>query len=111
MCTRNRMATEDWLQEVQRDPRSLWATRRRIECLLADPYVARSIAARLRRAADCVAAPAALPEPPVRAVGPADCARDRAATPLRDFLLASDGGIPRPARKDRLEKPAPGWPG
>ena len=36
-----------WLDEVQRDPRTLGAFRRRIESLLTDPAVARRIARRL----------------------------------------------------------------
>ena len=36
-----------WLDDVQRDPRTLGAFRRRIEALLTDPAVARRIARRL----------------------------------------------------------------
>lgn len=36
-----------WLEEVQRDPRTLGAFRRRIETLLTDPAVARRIAGRI----------------------------------------------------------------
>lgn len=36
-----------WLQEVQRDPRTLGAVRRRIENVLRDPMVARRVSCRL----------------------------------------------------------------
>ncbi|MGY6411284.1 MAG: hypothetical protein ACXIUV_09705 [Alkalilacustris sp.] len=48
-----------WLDDVQRDPRTLGAFRRRIESLLTDPAVARRIARRL----DGRAADRTLPEP------------------------------------------------
>ena len=40
---------QGWLQDVQRDPRSVGAFRRRIQCLLRDPAVARRVAGRLDR--------------------------------------------------------------
>lgn len=40
---------QGWLQDVQRDPRSVGAFRRRIQCLLQDPAVARRVAGRLDR--------------------------------------------------------------
>lgn len=42
-------AMTGWLQEVQRDPRTLGAFRRRIESLLRDPAVARRVASRVGR--------------------------------------------------------------
>ncbi len=40
-------AMASWLDDVQRDPRTLGAFRRRIQALLTDPAVARRIARRL----------------------------------------------------------------
>lgn len=47
-----RVATEEWLQDVQRDPRTVGAFRRRIEMLLCDPAVARRVASRVGTRAD-----------------------------------------------------------
>ena len=44
---RQTAAMASWLDDVQRDPRTLGAFRRRIEALLTDPAVARRIARRL----------------------------------------------------------------
>jgi hypothetical protein len=45
-------AMAGWLEEVQRDPRTMGAFRRRIESLLRDPAVARRVAGRICRLQD-----------------------------------------------------------
>lgn len=71
------MQMTGWLEEVQRDPRTLGAFRRRIESLLRDPAVARRVAVRLEQregegrsapsevepAAPCAANPCAVTAP------------------------------------------------
>jgi hypothetical protein len=47
MCEKDRFDTQKWLLEVQRDPETLGAPGTRIENVLADPWAARCIAARL----------------------------------------------------------------
>jgi hypothetical protein len=98
MCRRNEFDTQTWLQDVMRDPRTAGALRRRIETLLADAVVARTIARKLSdgRAATAAQGLATLPDP---------CAADSPARPARDFILAGDD---RP-RRPRGDGALAGW--
>jgi hypothetical protein len=76
-----------WLEEVQRDPRTLGAFRRRIESLLRDPAVARRVAGRLDRLQEegrASAPEAETPDEVYRSLSPPAAA----AAPLRGRALA-----------------------
>lgn len=104
MCRTNRISAREWLAEVQRDPVTLGETRRRIECLLSEPFVARAVARRLARAQDAAACARTAPLDTVSQAPRQDVpariapAAPRAATStrgvLRDFILADDGAFP-----------------
>jgi hypothetical protein len=68
-----------WLEEVQRDPRTMGAFRRRIESLLSDPAVARRVAGRLCRLQE--EGRASAPETEVMADVPTVAANDSRAAP------------------------------
>lgn len=80
-------AMAGWLEDVQRDPRTLGAFRRRIESLLCDPAVARRVAVRLCRLQD--EGRASPPEPETdcmqAAVGPM---RAPVRAPVRGLAVA-----------------------
>jgi hypothetical protein len=79
----------DWLEDVQRDPRTVGSFRRRIESLLRDPAVARRVALRLDLREEAGRSTPREIEP--------DCARDGAAPRSRAlvaaFLGAEDGSV------------------
>lgn len=106
MCQRKRLDTQGWLQEVQRDPRTLGAIRARIERLLRDPAVARAVACRLDRGDALFVGQGARADAPEPAR--ATSAGERALAPMRDFIRATDGCVPGPV--DRARNPSlPGW--
>lgn len=111
MRQRNRQDTRTWLEEVQRDPRTLGAVRARIERLLSDPVVARSVAARLERG-DALFAAEAGGRLPVATHAPeyacASSPAESALAPVRDFIVKTDGCLPGPDSGAAGQIPGPG---
>lgn len=108
-----RLDTRAWLEEVQRDPRTLGAMRARIERVLADPAVARAVAARLARGDALFGAEAGSPLPPATHAPGYACTApmaEAALAPIRDFIVDTEGCLPGPERGSRTRNPSlPGW--
>jgi len=113
MRQRNRLDTQAWLEEVQRDPRTLGALRARIERLLADPVVARAVAARLA-CGDALFVAGAADRLPVATHGAAHTCTpspaDAVLAPMRDYIIETDGGVSGPGPAPQARNPSlPGW--